>query len=293
LYQGNWAAAVVEGNKLITGTTTFTSPIGGYALAATQRAAFPGGAANSVESIFSVENGSSDNPGVNGALPAVWGSSQTLANGGINGRALVAVSPILYNAPFFTCNDLRKTQMMQVDPARAGYVLRKYTDATNNTDFAPIIRYAEVLLNQAEAVARVGGNDALALSLLNAVRNRSVTTVADRYAAGSLAGDALIQAVLNERRVELVGEGFRWDDISRLSPTPFSPVPNGGVPGKLNGNVSGQIALTFYACNGTGVTLPKLGVDPVPYSSNLFLWPLPAIELSTNSTLAAQQNPGY
>ncbi|MBD2714767.1 RagB/SusD family nutrient uptake outer membrane protein [Microvirga sp. STR05] len=291
LHQANWAAAAAEGTKLISGTSApFTSPIGSYALAATQRAAFPGGAAATAETVFSVENRSDDNAGVNGALANVYGSSATPANGGINGRALLAVSPNLYNAPFFTCGDLRRTAMMQQDGVRPAYVLRKYTDATTSSDFAPIIRYAEVLLNQAEAVARAGNDDAFALRLLNAVRNRSVTTAADQYAAGSLTGPALIRAILNERRIEFVGEGKRWGDISRLSPdATFGP---GGIPAKFNGQVSGQVTLARYACNN-GATLATPSVSAVPYNSTFFLWPIPAIEIANNPTLAAQQNPGY
>ncbi|WP_259404552.1 RagB/SusD family nutrient uptake outer membrane protein [Hymenobacter sp. HSC-4F20] len=291
LHQANWTAAVAEGNKLISGTSApFTSPIGNYALAATQRAAFPGGTGVTAENVFSVENRSDDNPGVNGALANVYGSSATPANGGINGRALLAVSPNLYNAPFFTCGDLRRTAMMQQDGVRPAYVLRKYTDAATSSDFAPIIRYAEVLLNQAEAIARAGTNDALALQLLNAVRNRSVTTAADQYAAGSLTGTALIRAILDERRIEFVGEGKRWGDISRLSPDPtYSP---GGIPAKFSGLVSGQVTLARYACNNTTV-LATPSVTAVPYSSTLFLWPIPAIEVANNPTLASQQNPGY
>lgn len=291
LHQANWTIAATEGSKLISGTAApFTSPIGSYALAATQRAAFPGSTGVTTENVFSIENRSDDNPGVNGALANVFGSSATPANGGINGRSLLSVSPNLYNAPFFACNDLRRTVMMQQDGVRPTYVLRKYTDAATSSDFAPIIRYAEVILNQAEAVARAGSDDALSLRLLNAVRNRSVTDAADQYAVGSLTGAALVRAILNERRVEFVGEGRRWADISRLSPdATYGP---GGIPAKFNGQVSGQITLARYACNN-GATLATPTVSAVPYSSSLFLWPIPAIEIANNPTLSQQQNPGY
>jgi hypothetical protein len=291
LHQGNWAAAVTEGSKLISGTTTFTSPIGGYQLQSSQRAAFPGGASVTAENVFSIENRADDNPGTNGALANVYGSSASPANGGINGRALLAVSPNLYNASFFTCNDLRRTVMMQPDGVRPCYVIKKYTDAANSSDFAPIIRYAEVLLNQAEALARTGTNDALALSLLNAVRNRSVTTAADQYAAGSLTGTNLVRAILNERRIEFVGEGKRWGDISRLSPdATYAPVSGGGVPAKFNGTVGGQVTLARYACGNTSLLTGQL-VSTVPYSSTLFLWPIPQLEIANNPSLT--QNPGY
>ena len=293
LYQGDWAGAIKEGNKLISGTATFTSPINGLALTATQRAAFIG-AGTTVENIFSVENSNTDNPGVNGAVPNVFGSASLPTAkpiSGIGGRSLLAVSPILYNAPFFTCNDQRRNTMMQPDGVRPAYVIKKYLDAATSTDYNPIMRYAEVLLNQAEAQAR-SGNDAQGLALLNAVRNRSVAA-ADQYAAGALAGTKLVQAILNERRVEFVGEGLRWGDISRLAPDPvYAPIPGGGIPGKLNGQAA-QFKLADYVCGAGAAPLVK----PVPYkgdpSSPLFLWPIPSTETQINPTLAGQQNPGY
>ena len=285
LYQGNWAKAVAEGSKLIPAAAPFISPIGNYALMPTPQEAFPGGANVTNENVFSVENSSDDNPGVNGALPNVWGSRQPIASGGINARGLVAVSPLLYNASFWTCTDLRRTQLTQLDAPR--YAIRKYRDATNSTDFAPIIRYAEVILNQAEAEAR-SGNGARGLLLLNAIRNRAVA-VADQYAPGSLSGTSLVQAILNERRIELVGEGFRWDDIHRLSgEKTYSPLAGGGIPAKF---LSSQVATAQYSC-GAGA-LVKPSVPSIAYSNTLFLWPIPAIEVANNPTLAAQQNPGY
>ncbi|AMR27369.1 hypothetical protein A0257_09860 [Hymenobacter psoromatis] len=286
LHQANWAAAITEGNKLIQGTATFTSPIGAYSLMPTQKAAFPGGAATTAENIFSVENNSTDNPGQNGSLPKVFGATA------IGGRALLGVSPILYNAPFFTCNDLRRASMQT---SGRTYVITKYTDAANQTDFNSIIRYAEVILNQAEAVARTGTNDALALSLLNAIRNRSVAA-ADRYSAGALTGKALVQAILNERRIEFVGEGKRWGDLSRLAvDADYAPIQGGGIPAKFYGNLgASQIALTRYGCgNQSLLTTPPPIVGAIPYNTQFFLWPIPALETQINPTLAAQQNPGY
>ena len=286
LHQANWAAAITEGSKLVQGTTTFTSPVGNYALMPTQKAAFPGGAATTAENIFSVENSSTDNPGQNGSLPKVFGAVA------IGGRALLGVSPILYNAPFFTCNDLRRASMQT---SGRTYVITKYTDAANQTDFNPIIRYAEVILNQAEAVARTGTNDALALSLLNAIRNRSVAT-ADRYTAGSLTGKALVQAILDERRIEFVGEGKRWGDLSRLAvDADYAPIKGGGIPAKFYGNLgASQISLTRYGCgNQSLLTTPPPVVTAVAYNTQFFLWPIPALETQINPTLAAQQNPGY
>lgn len=100
-----------------------------------------------------------------------------------------------------------------------------------------------------------------------------------------------MQAVLNERRIEFVGEGFRWGDISRLAKdATYAPIPGGGIPAKFNGQLSGQVVLSCYVC-GAGAT--GQAVAAIAYTNPLFLWPIPSSETQTNSTLATQQNPGF
>lgn len=171
------------------------------------------------------------------------------------------------------------------------YFTSKYKDVATFTDANPIIRYAEVLLNVAEAYSRTAALSPNALSLLNAVRNRSVTTVADRFTAGSFAaGNDLTQAILNERRIEFAGEGRRWADIHRLATD--ATFGFGGVPAKV------AYATATFATYKIGV--PYAGaksVPAIPYTgavnSYKFIWPIPTVETSSNPTLAAQQNPGY
>ncbi|MBC6696681.1 RagB/SusD family nutrient uptake outer membrane protein [Hymenobacter puniceus] len=292
LHQGNWAAAVREGNKLISANAPFTSAIGGYSLNATPAGAFPGGTTVTNENVFSIENSADDNPGVNGALPSMFGSPNTTAQNpaGIQGRGLIAVSPNLFNLSAWSCSDLRRTQLLQ--PTATRYFTFKYKDAANNTDFAPIIRYAEVLLNQAEAEARQN-NSARALVLLNAVRNRAVTTASEQYTAANNnvpVGNELTRAILNERRIEFVAEGFRWDDIHRLAVDPV--FTTNGIPRKLS---AAQTVIANYRCPTPTNPAPSLTgtVAPIPYSDFRFLWPIPSIEIANNPTLAAQQNPGY
>ena len=283
LHQGKYPEAVQEGNKLISSSAPFTSLIGQYGLTATPQAAFPGGATTTAENIFSIENSSDDNPGANGALPSMFGSDAP-APTGIGGRGLIAISPILFNAPFWTCSDLRRIELTHASSTR--YFTRKYRDALTRADFAPVIRYAEVILNQAEAEAR-SGNSARALLLLNSIRNRAVTTVAEQYTVASFSTvNDLIRAILNERRIELVAEGFRWDDIHRLAVDPVFKTD--GIPRKL---ANSQAILANYRCQ-TPLTVTG-NTAPVAYSNTLFLWPIPSIETANNPTLAAQQNPGY
>ncbi len=85
------------------------------------------------------------------------------------------------------------------------YVINKYSSQTS-TDPIIVIRLAEMYLISAEAKGIAGGG----LARLNQLRrfrgldNVSVST-----------DDALVDAVLAERRLEFLAEGFRWFDLVR------------------------------------------------------------------------------
>ncbi len=126
--------------------------------------------------------------------------------------------------------------------------LTKFPTLTPYTDKVPIVRYAEVLLNLAEArVKSTNSVDARAIQLLNAVRGRSDAST--QWTAASFANaTALTAAILQERRIEFLGEGLRSIDIMRLN-----------LPFPLKGNI------------------PSVAVSDPNY-----LWPIPAGELTTN-----------
>ena len=100
-----------------------------------------------------------------------------------------------------------------------GYFNRKYIPRVGDTNIGDqnltnpnnyrAIRFADVLLMGAEAHNQGDGNDELARQYLNRVRER--TTLEDVNASGS----ALTQAIYNERRLELVGEGHHFCDLVR------------------------------------------------------------------------------
>lgn len=135
--------------------------------------------------------------------------------------------------------------------------LSKWPNPNNAADPSPVIRYAEVILNLSEALARAATGttvDTRALALLNAVRKRSDATITDFAPATK---DELINLILTERRIELLGEGFRSSDIART---------NASFPAK-----------------GT--------VGAVAPSADQYIWPISIAELLVNK--ACQQNPGY
>ena len=109
--------------------------------------------------------------------------------------------------------------MANTKTANAGnFYTNKYPDVATRADWAPIIRYAEVLLNYAEASARLAAAvDADAVAKLNLVRNRSLADPATQaYTVASFATKQdLINAILAERRIELAFEGHRYFDLKR------------------------------------------------------------------------------
>ena len=94
-------------------------------------------------------------------------------------------------------------------------LLMKFTDAKTKLQWVPIFRYAETLLDLAECYANKAGGEATAKSLLKQVRGRSVDAATDPLNIDNLSGDALKEAIYNEKRLEFIGEGIRGIDIMR------------------------------------------------------------------------------
>ena len=87
--------------------------------------------------------------------------------------------------------------------------LAKYPGAiAPNVDPIPVIRLAEMYLIRAEALYEQGDEDGAraALNTLRDTRNASEVTAS---------GSDLLQAILNERRIELLYEGHRFFDLKR------------------------------------------------------------------------------
>ncbi|MDO7847110.1 RagB/SusD family nutrient uptake outer membrane protein [Hymenobacter sp. M29] len=251
LSMGRYADVIREANKLVPATAPFAAPTGvANALNASVAAVFalP---QETTESIFSAPFTTSDAPGTQNQL-AYYFLPPGAANGGNGEYGLNTAAGGILASSAFAATDARRTNFVQVVGGES--FLKKYPNGTNNagaayTDKAPIIRYAEVMLNLAEARVRSTNSvDAQALLLLNAVRTRS--NPAGAYATFASAS-AMLDALLLERRIEFLGEGLRNIDLMRqLAP----------IPGK--GSVS--------AVNPTDV---------------LYVWPIPSSELSTNKAM--------
>ncbi len=287
MHQGDWPGVKTEGDKIVSAAMPFTSAIGTWRLAATSGAAFVA-PWQSDENIFSIKNDATDNPGVNGSLPNMFGNPSP-APVGTGGRGLVRISPIVWNFTPWLCDDLRRTGLTSSDGG-AGRYTTKYKDVTTQSDAAPMIRYAEVLLMLAEAEARIAAIPSTrALDLLNGVRNRSLAspTTQAYTIATFLTKNALIQAILDERRIEFLAEGKRFADLSRLAnDASFAPIAGGGIPSKIG---SGAATAAMFNCAAPPVLTRS--VPALAYSNFRFIWPIPITEIQQNPNYT--QNPGY
>ena len=118
---------------------------------------------------------------------------------------------------------------------------------------AKVIRYADVLLMMAECTYET--NPGLAMDYINEVRQRPSV---DLPPVSGLSGDALFDAIVHERKVELAGEQTRFPDIVRW------------------GIAAQELA-------GTNFQVGKHELFPIPDG-----------EISSNENISdADQNPGY
>lgn len=92
------------------------------------------------------------------------------------------------------------------------------TNQDNAEVTMPMFRWADILLMRAEALNQTGDQDE-AVNLLNQIRNRAGLGSADVTDFDSPATmsstDSLEMAILEERQIELFGEGKRWFDLRR------------------------------------------------------------------------------
>lgn len=206
-----YAEVITEANKIVSATPPFMAMSGvPHALQANIANVFTN--YTTTESILSMPMSitAGDFPGTQNQL------GHYFYNNGSVGSAEYRLNPagILGN-PSWSATDARRTSLTFTNPANGKVFLAKYKTPSPYTDYVPVMRYSEVLLNLAEALARTNPADVRALALLNAVRQRSdpATVLAP------VGQQALIDAILLERRIEFLGEGLRNNDLMRLLQT--------------------------------------------------------------------------
>jgi len=169
----------------------------------------------------------------------------------------------------------------------SGYVVKKYTSNLGDFDNLfqsglnmPVIRYAEILLTDAEAKIEQGTIDPTVYADINLVRRRAGMPPVDQTKYNSQT--TLRSLIRRERRVEFAFEGLRFFDIQRWQIGP--QVMNGPVYGARLGTVNATTGQ--YTITGDSLKLETRIFAPKNY-----LWPIPQSEIDKDKALT--QNPGY
>ena len=238
---------IAEANKIVSSSAPFTAASGvPHALQPDITVVFKSPYVTT-ESIFSMPF-TTTSPDVPGTQNNVQGYYYNGANGKSSEFSLNA-NGIVANAGW-KVTDRRRSFVFNNGAGKL--YLTKFPTATPS-DNVPVIRYAEVLLNLAEARVRSTNTvDAQAIALLNAVRNRSDATTSFTVANFTTPTD-LINAILTERRIELLGEGLRNNDLMRLLQT----IPAKGTAPAKNPSDDGYI----WPASSSEKSLNKLWVD--------------------------------
>jgi hypothetical protein len=249
----------------------------GYALNANYADNFDPAHKNSVESLFEVQYSGSTTYGFFDDLnQASWASTfMGPRNTNFVAGAYGWNQPTQEFVDSYEPGDLRKDltilypgcpdfagNVYSATYSTTGYNVRKFLVPTSvspqyNTcpeDF-PVLRFADVLLMEAEALNELG-QTSQAETALNLVRHRAGLPDIQT----GLSQSAFRDAVLHERRMELAFEGQRWFDLVRIN--------------------NGQYGLDF---------LHSIGKTNA--SSKYLLLPIPQVERDANPNLS--QNPGY
>ncbi len=239
LNSGNYAKVIEEAKKIVSTNAPFSASTGVNHKLQNIVEIFTTNY-TSTESILSVPMTELDNVTGQSSFPYVF-----------NANSEYNLNPTgIWGDTEWKSTDLRRTFARTASGVQ---FLTKYSKPSPFLDYLPIIRYSEVLLNYAEAAARTG-DLAKAVELLKAVRNRSDATYT--FPESSISTQtALVNTILKERRIELLGEGFRSNDLLRN-------------------------LLTIPAKASSSLTAPA--VEP---SQTNYIFPLPNVEIVTNKLL--------
>ncbi|MDX5422237.1 MAG: RagB/SusD family nutrient uptake outer membrane protein [Hymenobacteraceae bacterium] len=230
LYKGDYAKAIAYADKVSAmGYSLNPAPVTAFRDFTTK------------ESIFSVAHNAADNPNTNSSIGNHYSPSA---------RGDISIGPY-YSIATLEDGDLRKVTLTTQKLGKVWTL--KFTDMG---DWIPVLRFPEVILTKAEALAKQEtGVSAEAVGLINQLRRRAQ---ASEFNVEDFASkQELIDAILLERRIELAFEGHGMFDLLRNKKD---------IPARESFTVQ-------------------------PYGSNRTILPIPQVDIQANPNL--KQNPGY
>jgi hypothetical protein len=172
-------------------------------------------------------------------------------------------------------------------PTTTGYYARKMCDdgISSNSSFVtergwPLMRYAEILLNYAEAINETG-QTALAYPKLVAIRKRAgLDAGADNLYGmkANMTKEEMRSFIQNERRIELMNEDHRWNDIRRWK-----------IAETVNNGYNKAMQITRTGSNLTYLETNTIRLHV--FKPQNYLMPIPQAEIAKMPAMI--QNPGY
>lgn len=182
-----------------------------------------------------------------------------------------------------------------------GYRFSKFSNKIariQNQDIndAPIFRMGEVLVNVAEAKYELGEfNQAVADATINKLRTRGAVAPLQLSAIpDDPQRDAAILPALweirRERAIELMGEGFRFDDLRRWKKMDYAMAQKLGRWIKKGTDVAADAKIPILN-NATEGYIAYEGVPPGTWPEHQYLYAIPSNQRVLNPKL--EQNPGW
>jgi hypothetical protein len=178
------------------------------------------------------------------------------------------------------------------DNTNTGYCTKKRMDTTVNifqggasAQNYYYFRYAEVLLNYAEAQNEAVGPDESVYAAMDEIRTRAgIPAFTDVYPGATQS--QMRDLIRRERRIELAFEGKRYFDLIRweIAEVNLNKVMHGM---KITSNGSG--GYNYERINAIPAGAPQWSFD----KTKNYLLPIPLSALGRNPALTDHQNPGY
>ncbi|MDD7455618.1 MAG: RagB/SusD family nutrient uptake outer membrane protein [Bacteroidales bacterium] len=196
---------------------------------------------------------------------------------------------------------------------------KQWSSGTADVANKPVFKIEEVLLNYAEAAFELGSfNQTIADATINRLRDRAevgrmlVSAIGDDFDPDrDQTVDPVLWEIRRERLIELMGEGFSFDDVKRWKKgewyvnkqhygawVNYSDLDNivsrtGGETGVMDNNTHLEASLATAQEQGGGHLYYYL--DPVlagvGWLDKYYLYPIPTEEIGLNENLT--QNPGW
>jgi starch-binding outer membrane protein, SusD/RagB family len=177
--------------------------------------------------------------------------------------------------------DTKKSPIEDWNGGSTGYYLRKFIDPNIDHQYNKQqlpwrrFRYAEVLLNYAEACLNLGQEEE-AKTYINKIRARAGMPPVTE------SGQALVERYRNERQVELAYEEHRYFDVRRwmIAPQAYGDAKGVNITGTMNAD--GTISNRSYSV---------ISVQSRAWNPRFYLLPIKLDEMNRNNKLI--QNPLY